>query len=325
MRYFVTGATGFIGGYLVQSIREQGHSVTVLARDPARAQHLIDLGVDVAQGDLADKESMREPMHGCDGVYHVAAWYKLGEKDTSPAFRNNVEGTRNVLELMRELEIPKGVYTSTLAVFSDTHGKLVDEQYRFEGRHLSEYDRTKWKAHYEVAVPFIRSGLPLVIVLPGAVYGPGDHSLAAETFRQYLQGKLGGLPRETTLCWSHVADIVTGHILAMDKGKPGESYIIAGPPHTLEEVFSIAEKITGVPLPKFRPGPGMMKFMSGVLRMVQPFVRLPQAYHPESLRVMAGTTYIGSNEKAKKELGYAPRSLEEGLKETLEALKKEML
>ncbi len=90
--------------------------------------------------------------------------------------RIHVQGTRNVLELMRELDIPRGVYTSTLAVFSDTKGRLVDETYRHNGPWLSLYDRTKWLAHYRVAEPMIRQGLPLVIVQPGLVYGPGDTS-----------------------------------------------------------------------------------------------------------------------------------------------------
>jgi len=107
-------------------------------------------------------------------VFHMAAWYKVGAKDKSQAELVNVEGTRNVLEVMKELKIAKGVYTSTLAVFSDTKGRVVDETYRHHGPFLSEYDRTKWKAQVEVAEPMMKAGLPLVIVMPGLVYGPGD-------------------------------------------------------------------------------------------------------------------------------------------------------
>src|SRR5579884_4023999 len=124
-------------------------------------------------------------MAGADGVFHIAGWYKIGTRDKSEGERINVLGTRNVLEVMRELGIPKGVYTSTLAVFSDTRGRLVDETYQYTGKHLSEYDRTKWVAHYEVAEPMIARGLPLVIVQPGLVYGPGDTSGVRTTFVQY--------------------------------------------------------------------------------------------------------------------------------------------
>ncbi len=158
MRYFVTGATGFVGGQVARQLIAAGHGVVAPVRTPAKAQDLAALGVDVRQGDVTEKESMREAMRGVDGVFHIAGWYKLGVKDKSEGERINIQGTRNVLELMRELEIPKGVYTSTLAVFSDTHGRMVDETYRYDGPHLSEYDRTKWVAHYEVADPMIAAG-----------------------------------------------------------------------------------------------------------------------------------------------------------------------
>ena len=148
MKYFITGATGFIGERVAQQLLEAGHEVVALVRSPHKAKYLSALGVTIAQGNLTDKESMRAPMTGVDGVFHLAAWYKVGVKDKSPAQRINVGGTRNVFELMRALAIPKGVYTSTLAVFSDTKRKMVDETYRYDGAHLSEYDRTKWEAHY---------------------------------------------------------------------------------------------------------------------------------------------------------------------------------
>ncbi|MBS1251165.1 MAG: Aurachin B dehydrogenase [Anaerolineales bacterium] len=146
MKYFITGATGFIGGYVAQQLIDAGHEIVALVRDPSRAGHLADMGVTLAEGDVTVKDSMRASMSGVDGVYHIAGWYKVGVADKRPAYRVNVEGTRNVLELMGELGIPKGVYTSTLAVFSDTNGKLMDESYRYDGPHLSEYDRTKWLA-----------------------------------------------------------------------------------------------------------------------------------------------------------------------------------
>ena len=151
MRYFVTGATGFIGGQIAGQLGEAGHEVVALARDPARATGLRALGVTVRQGDITDRESLRAPMTGVDGVFHVAGWYKIGARDKSVALRVNVQGTANVLTMMRELGVPKGVYTSTLAVFGDTGGQSVDESYRVDGPWLSEYDRTKWMAHYQVA------------------------------------------------------------------------------------------------------------------------------------------------------------------------------
>lgn len=316
MRYFVTGATGFIGGRLAARLRERGHDVTALVRDPDRAGKLRDIGVEVYQGDITDRASLRAPMTRAAGVFHAAAWYKIGA-DPRQAHAINVDGTRNVLETMRELDIPRGVYTSTLAVFGDTHGQVADESYRHTGPHLSVYDRTKWEAHYDVALPLIEAGLPLVIVQPGVNYGPGDTSSIRTSIREYLQGKLPVLPQRTAYCWAHVDDTVAGHILAMEKGTAGEAYIIAGPPHTLIGAFELAQRVTGAPAPRFHPTPGAMRAMSAVMSVVEKIVRVPPVYTSESLRVMAGATYLGTSAKAERDLGFSARPLEDGWAETL--------
>jgi nucleoside-diphosphate-sugar epimerase len=318
MRYFVTGGTGFVGGELARQLVAAGHHVTALVRQLGKAEALRRLGVTLAEGDITRRDTLRAPMAGVDGVFHCAAWYKIGQPASGEAERINVEGTRNVLETMKELRIAKGVYTSTLAVFSDTDGRLVDETYVYSGPFLSEYDRTKWRAHYEVALPMIRAGLPLVIVMPGAVYGPGDTSALRALFVQFLQRKLLAVPAKTALCWAHVADVARGHVLAMERGRTGESYILAGPPHTLVDVVQMAERLTGIKGPSLRPSPAIMKGASGLVRALETVVTPPPELSSEGLRVMAGVTYIASNAKAGHELGYQPRPLEEGLRETLQ-------
>jgi nucleoside-diphosphate-sugar epimerase len=289
----------------------------VLVRDPGRAGDLEDRGATLCVGDLGDVDSLRRGMRGSDGVFHIAGWYETGIRNGSLGERINVEGTRNVLQVMKELAVPRGVYTSSLAVNSDTHGQIVDETYRYEGPHLSEYDRTKWVAHHRVAEPMIEEGLPLIIVMPGAVYGPGDRSVIAQTFSRYLQGNLPMIPKKTAVTWAHVDDIADAHILAMEKGRIGETYIIAGPPHSVEEAFEIAAGITGIPAPKLRIPPWLMRILAGITSAAIRIIPLPRLYHPENLRITAGVTYWGSNEKARSELGYNPRPLEEGLRQTL--------
>jgi len=141
MKYFLSGATGFIGGRLAQRLASEGHTVNAIVRNPGKTKDLSAPGIRIFPGDITDKDSLYAPMEGVDGVYHVAAWYKVGARDKSMANAINVNGTRNVLEAMKELKIRKGVYTSTLAKNSDTHGKLVDETYRYDGcgrhRHCS--------------------------------------------------------------------------------------------------------------------------------------------------------------------------------------------
>ena len=316
MKYFLTGATGFIGAHVARQLVEVGHHVVAVVRNPSKAKDLTDLGIAVHKGDVTEKESMRAPMTEVDGIFHIAGWYKIGVRDKSAGEQINVQGTRNVLELMRELAIPKGVYTSTLAINSDTHGQLVDETYRYDGPHLSEYDRSKWAAH-QVAEQFIAGALPLVIVMPGLVYGPGDTSSVRTTFIQYLQRKLPMIPRRTAFSWAHVDDIARGHVLAMERGRPGESYIIAGPTSTFEDALALAEQITGVPAPRLRVGPGLLKVAAAVMNVIEKVVPVPENYSAEYLRINAGVTYIGDNRKARRELGYNPRPLKEGLAETL--------
>ena len=315
MKYFITGATGFIGGRLARQLRDAGHEVIAVVRTPSKAQALAQLGVTLHQGDVTEKESMRKPMTGVDGVFHVAGWYKVGVRDKSQAYAINVEGTRNVLELMRELKIPKGVYTSTLAVNSDTHGVEADENYHFTGKHISVYDATKAEAH-DVAVKMIKEGLPLVIVQPGLVYGPGDTSSVRTSLIQYLTKKLPVMPKQTAFSWAHVDDIAHAHWLAMEKGKVGENYNICGPTYTFIDALKIANEITGIRLPMAVPA-GMIRAMSTMMHVFDKFIPVPESYTGEGLRIIAGVTYIGTNAKAKRELGYDPRPLKEGLAETL--------
>jgi nucleoside-diphosphate-sugar epimerase len=316
LNYFLTGATGFIGGRVARQLVEGGDKVIAVVRSPSKAQDLADLGVEIHQGDVTEKQSMRGPMNGVDGVFHIAGWYKIGVRDTGDGQRINVDGTRNVLELMRELGIPKGVYTSTLAVNSDTHGRVVDETYQYDGPQLSVYDQTKWQAH-QIAEQFIRAGLPLVIVQPGLVYGPGDTSAVRAALVQYLQRQLPMIVRQSAFAWAHVDDIARGHILAMQRGKPGESYIIGGQISTFEDAIELAEQITGVPAPRLRLNPGVVKALSNVMGLVEKLAPLPEEYSAEYLRINAGVTYLGDNAKARRELGYSPRPLAEGLEETL--------
>ena len=315
MKYFITGATGFIGGRLARQLREAGHEVIAVVRNPEKAKDLSDIGVVLHKGDVTEKESMRKPMTGVDGVFHVAGWYKVGVRDKSQAYAINVEGTRNVLELMKELNIPKGVYTSTLAVNSDTYGVEADEGYHFNGKHISVYDETKAEAH-DVAVKMIKEGLPLVIVQPGLVYGPGDTSSVRTSLIQYLKKQLPVMPKQTAFSWAHVDDIAHAHWLAMEKGKVGENYHICGPTHKFTDALGMANEITGIPLPMTMP-PGALRVMSAMMYVFDRFIPVPESYTGEGLRVIAGVTYIGTNAKAKRELGYNPRPLKEGFAETL--------
>ena len=315
----MTGATGFLGGEVVKQLIGRGHQVAALVRSADKASFLKILGVDVHVGDITERDTLRAPMENADGVFHVAAWYKIGvrREDSSSAERVNVGGTRNVLETARELGIARVVYTSTVGVFGDTHGKLVDENYYASGPFLTEYDRTKWMAHYEVALPMARAGLPLVIAMPGTVYGPGDTSAIQATLVQLLRGRLHTTPRGVQFCWGYIADVARGLQLAMDNGRIGDSYLLTGPVHEFEEAFDLAARLAHKRMPFFHPRPWVMRALASLEGALERW----DVHGPvlaETLRLMAGTSWIGSSAKAESELGFSARPLEEGLRHTIE-------
>ena len=281
-------------------------------RDVDRATELRALGVRCELGDVTDRESVRRAMAGAERLFHCAAWYRIGARGRDQAYRINVEGTRNVLEAMRELGVAKGVYTSTVAVFGDTRGRLVDETSRASGPFASEYDRTKHLAHYEVAEPLMRSGLPLVIVQPGVIYGEGDHSPMRPVLDAYVRRRLPAVPGGSAYCWGYVDDTVDGHVRAMERGRAGESYVIAGPPHTLVEALRIAERVCGIPAPRLAVPPPLLRLAASMTAVL--------GQDAESLRVLAGVTYLASSAKAERELGWRARPLADGFARVLPTL-----
>jgi dihydroflavonol-4-reductase len=319
MEYFVTGATGLIGTHLVEQLVSEGHDVVALTRSRSNAAHLPET-VTVVEGDLTDKGSMRGAMEGVDGVFHAGAWFYVGPgaERAEVARRVNVEGSRNVFELMDELDVPKGVYTSTVGVHPGTSGARIDESTEPRQPTFAVYYRTKWTAHYEVAKPMMADGLPLVTVLPSAVYGPGDklEGSMRGIFRDYLTGDLPAIPRGSRLSFDYVADTARAHRLAMERGTPGEEYIIASDSRSLVEVFERAEAITGAPAPRVVPA-AAFGVLARVMRVVERVATPPDGFEPELLSFAAGRRYDVDNSKAERELGLEHRPLEEGLREYL--------
>jgi nucleoside-diphosphate-sugar epimerase len=318
MKAFVTGGTGLIGHSIVRQLVERGYEVTALARSALGAESLRGLGAKVVFGDITNPESLRQGVRGSDVVFHIAAVYDYTPQGTAQCEAVNVEGTRNVLELAFELEIPRIVYTSTVAVFGDTHGELPDETYYAEGPFLSEYDRTKWLAHYQVAESLIAQGAPIIIVMPGTVYGPGDTSWLAEMMRLFHRGLLPVLPGpETVLTYAYVDDVAEGHILAAEKGRVGECYILAGPAVPLGEMVDFWAQLTGKRPPLAAIPARFVKGLSPVAGRLQSALSLPQTFSGELVGSL-GVSYAGRSDKARAELGWRPRPLQTGMLETFE-------
>jgi len=318
MKAFVTGGTGFIGRHVIQQLLEGGHTVHALVRTSRAAAAFQAEGILPCLGDINDPDSMRPGMQGCDVVFHIAGWYQLGGNGHSQAEAINVQGTRNVLGLAYELGIPRILYTSTIAVLGDTHGHLADETYHMpeEQPFVTEYDRTKWLAHYEVALPLIKQGAPIIVLMPGAVFGPGDHSLVGALMQAYQRGLLPVFPApDTMFTFAHVEDIARGHLLAAEKGQPGQSYILAGPALSLRQFIALCARASGKPLPwVYVPGRWIKPLMP-LSRLLSRLPSWPEILSPDAIRVL-DVTYIASAEKARRELGWQPRPLEEGLRES---------
>jgi nucleoside-diphosphate-sugar epimerase len=318
VRYALTGATGFVGGELARQLLAAGHEVVALVRDPGRAGALEAHGALLVRGDLDDTAALDELCRGVDGLFHVAGWYHLGHRDPSTADRVNVQGTRHVLAAALRGGVPRVVHTSTLAVNSDTAGQVVDESYRFTGKHLSAYDRTKAAAH-DVALEFAGDGLDVVIVQPGLVYGPGDTAQTGALIAEVARGGRPVVPRGGGVCWAHVGDVATGHLLAMAKGRTGEPYMLAGPRATLAEGLGTVAEVAGTKGPIVLPTQ-MVSLAATLAGVLGRWVPLPPGYAEETVR--AGlATYYGSPAKAERELGWHARPLEDGLRETVAALR----
>lgn len=318
MKAFVTGGTGFIGRRLIDNLLAAGYAVTALVRTFDRARALPE-PVRTIAGDANKPASLRLGLRGADVVFHLAAWRNHGVrlKDQQRLARTNDAGTRQLLELAGELGVPRIVYTSALSVFGLTPGRLLDET--CSPRSLptdSEYDRSKYRAHAE-AVRLQQQGLPVTIVCPSVVFGPGDRSPAQGLLRAYVRRRLPVmLGPDCAHNWVYVDDVAAGHRLAAERGQPGATYFLAGAPLSFKQLFAAAERATGLPAPRVWLPAGLAGPLAAALTQVNPGVA-------EALRGLDGPPGLASAARAQRELGWQTTPLEDGLRATVAWLEAE--
>jgi dihydroflavonol-4-reductase len=318
MKAFVTGGTGFIGEPLVRRLIERGYAVTCLTRHPERATSLREMGTALVRGNITDPETMRGPMQGSDIVIHSAAWNEVG---VSPGAEErmhqiNVGGTENVLGLAVELGVPKIIYTSTVKVLGDTHGRVIDESFERDSPFYSACDRTKYQAH-QVAEGYIAQGAPIIIVMPAGVYGPGDHSLIGRLLRLVLRRLLPIAPgADTGLSFVYVDDVAEGHVLAVEKGEIGATYILGGEVMTIGDAVQVIARLAGVPAPLLLLNSGWVAPLKPLTRWLERWANLPWLLSSETLNTLGYTWWVASD-KAERELGYSYRAIEEGMAATV--------
>lgn len=315
----MTGGTGFIGSRVVKRLRDRGDDVVILARSPEKA---AGLDAEVVQGDLGDADAIRRGMEGCQAAFHIAADYRVGmpKSEREQMMDSNVGGTERVLDAAAGAGVQRIVYVSTVNAFGNTDGQTVDESFKRDEStgFVSTYDESKYRAH-KLAEERAAQGAPIVIVQPGVVYGPGDHSVIGELIDQASTGKMPAKAfPETGYNMAYVEDVADGILLAHDRGKPGESYVLGGEITTQGEMIDKAAAIGGQKPPRMKVPPIMLKAMIPVGRWVGPAMGLPPNFR-EMIDAAHNVTYWARDDKARSELGYQPRDLDTGLRETISA------
>ncbi len=254
MKTLVTGTTGFLGAALLRELIADGRDVRVLVRPDSDRSNIEGLDAEVVTGDLRDRDSLAAAMQGCGVLYHAAAYYSLWSRDKRMMYDINVQGTRNILEAAMAENVNKVVYTSTvgcIGLWPD--GRPADEQTPLDPALLcNDYKMSKYQAE-QAALEFAGRGLPVVVVNPSAPVGPRDikPTPTGQLILDFINRKMPAY-LDTGLNLIDVRDCARGHLLAEQKGKVGERYILGNRNLSLHEILLALEKITGILAPRIK-------------------------------------------------------------------------
>jgi len=321
MKALVTGATGFVGSAVVRRLLDAGHAVRALVREGRDHRNLDGLEVERAIGDLTDRASLERAAAGCDHLYHVAADYRLWVRDPEAMEKANVEGTRNVLLAAAGAGCIRMVHTSsvaTLGIRADGTPADEHEPAGLEDMH-GAYKRSKFLAEREVERLVDEQGLPVVIVNPSTPVGPRDLR-PTPTGRMVLDAITGRMPAyvDTGLNIVHVDDVAEGHLLAMQHGEIGERYILGGENLYLRDILNRLAAMSGQRPPRVRLPHRVVLPMAWVSEC---WARLTNSDEPRltvtGIRLARKRMFF-SSQRARRELGYAPRPADEALREAME-------
>jgi dihydroflavonol-4-reductase len=300
----VTGATGFLGWHIARKLLERGRAVRVLARNPARLLELED--AEPCQGDLRDPASLRQAVAGCGVLFHAAADYRLWTRDPQDMYRSNVEGTQALLEAAQRAGVERVVYTSTVGCIGIPPGGIGDENQPVSiGEMSGPYKRTKFQAE-QVALEFAAQGFPVVIVNPTAPVGDHDFK-PTPTGKIIVDFMRGAMPAylDTGLNIVYAGDVAEGHLLALEKGVPGERYILGSENLTLQQIFEELSRVTGRPAPRMRI-PYAVAYAAGVVSTAWANLSGQEPRAPLDGVRMAKKKMWVTHAKAARDLGYRP-------------------
>ena len=307
-----------MGGQLVSSLIEEGDNVRALARTTSDTTKLKRSGVEIVEGDVTNPSSFATRMKGCDVVYHVANIYELWLQKKSLFYDVNVKGTRNVLKTALDAGVPRVVYTSTSETLGERKGEIATEGTQHTGFFPSDYSRSKHEGEMEAMKMFKEQGLPLVVVNPASVLGPGDLKTSGRIIIEFLNGKLSGrLCEDSYMSFVDVRDVAKGHILAAKKGRVGERYILSAETTRWKDVYDILSEISGVPAPKRKISDSTFMLMASMMEFASFFTRKPP-------RVSLGAARTGVHglkldaSKSKGELGMEYRPIKDTLHDAID-------
>lgn len=315
MRAFVTGATGFIGANVVRALLERGFSVRALVRPGSDRRNIRGLPVETVEGDLRDLSSIERGMRGCKVVFHVGALYSFWVRPRRLIYEVNVDGTRNVLRAARGLGVERVVYTSSIAALGrGTRDRPADEDTPVRPEVLiGDYKKSKYLAQ-EVALRFAEEGLPVVIVNPTFPVGPYDikPTPTGQVILDFLRRRMPAY-MDTGMNVVAAEDVARGHVLALERGRDGECYILGGENLTMRELLEALSRITGIPAPRYR-FPYSLALPLSYLNVGWCLLRgtVPRMT-PDTVRMARFWEFFDIG-KAQEELGYAPMSAEEALR-----------
>jgi dihydroflavonol-4-reductase len=311
----VTGASGFLGWHVARVLLERGYSVRALVRAGSRVE---ELDVECVTGDLRDAASLERAVAGCGLVFHVAADYRLWARDPGELYRSNVDGTRNMLQAARNAGAERIVYTSTVGCIGIPHGGIGNEDTPVTLQDMAgDYKRSKFLAE-QVALEFARGGLPVVIVNPTAPIGEHDvkPTPTGKIVADFLKG---GMPAfiDTGLNVVDARDAAQGHLLACERGRAGERYILGSENLTLAEILEKLAKITGRKAPTLRL-PYAVAYFAGACSTAWAGVTGKPPHVPLDAVRMARKKMWVTHEKASRELGFSPGPAEAALARAVE-------
>ena len=311
---YITGATGFIGSRVAARFLQRGEKVRCLVRSRARAAQLLVAGAELIEGDIGDQRVHERGMDGARGAIHLAAIYDIGIVDRRMLWRTNVEGTSAFLAAVKSQHLERAVYVSSTVAL----GPGTDEPAEaYTGPYHSVYHETKAESHRRARAAQ-RSGDHVIIVCPSFVYGPGDEGPAGRFISDILGRKLPALLSDPAwFSYVYVDDVADGIVAALDRGRIGETYLLTGEAASMTDYAKLIGEIAGVKPPAMRFPVAIAKPLGRVLDVLSRATRIRFPITHEAVVTTSRDRWLHTHERARRDLDYKPRSLREGVGETL--------